>query len=272
MIPFVAIYATDFEDLIAELGSARGSSCFAIWFWLNREAFRSGTSVFDLSLRALEYRAGFARQTVIECRDELERLGFIETEHRQTPTQAGKSVHLTAQYRLLRGHYRSPEIGPPSPETEPRGQKTSAPVGEENLTTIQEGQEGQPIPPTPQGGGVSDKPTGRLTKTEKKRLRVEQNTPLMVRIGSWFGQKPDTLWSLYQAEALAQLTQQGDFKDADLALLEGFYTTEPTNGEKDTRRHSLSTLLNNWVDELTKAGRWANLQARSRDDTGRDGL
>ena len=119
---------------------------------------------------------------------------------------------------------------------------------------------------------MSDRPTGRLTKTEKKRLRVEQNTPLMVRIGSWFGHEPDTLWTLYQAEALAQLTQQGDFKDADLALLEEFYTTGPTNGEKDTRRHSLSTLLNNWVDELTKAGRWARQQARSRDDNGRAAL
>ena len=272
MIPFVAIYPTDFEDLVAELGSARGSSCFALWFWLNREAFRSGTSVFDLSLRALEYRTGFARQTVIELLGELARLCFIETEHRQAPTQAGKSVHLTAQHRLLRGHYGGQETGPPGPETEPPGPESSDPMAEEIQTTIQEGQEGQPIPPNPQGGVVFDKPTGRPTKTEKKRLRVEQNTPLMVRIGSWFGQKPDTLWSLYQAEALAQLTQQGDFKDADLALLEGFYTTEPTNGEKDTRRHSLSTLLNNWRDELNKARRWADQQARSRDDTGRDGL
>ena len=100
-------------------------------------------------------------------------------------------------------------------------------------------------PPNPPKGGR------RLKEAEKKRMKVRENTELMIRIGSWFDRKPDTLWSVYEAEALEQI---GGMKAEDLKLMERYYTARIN--ERDIRRRDLPTLLNNWTSELDRARKY----------------
>ena len=104
-------------------------------------------------------------------------------------------------------------------------------------------------------GGVGG--TKKLSETEKKRVKVKENTPLMRRIGLWFGRKHETLWAIYEAEALAVL---GRITDEDLAPLENYYVNFVVEKKFDPRRRDLSTLLNNWQLELDRANGWVKSQ------------
>ena len=97
-----------------------------------------------------------------------------------------------------------------------------------------------------------------MNSSDKRRLRVAENTPDMVRIGQWFGRRPTTLWSVYEAEALEQL---GTLPEDDVDLLEGYYTAADIPEGADCRRRSVETLLNNWNGELDRARRF---QARHK--------
>ena len=76
----------------------------------------------------------------------------------------------------------------------------------------------------------------------------------MVEIGSWFGRKPDTLWSLYEASALKQLwpLNEGEYR-----AIRAYYRASPekvvSKFGKDFRRQNVETLLNNWMGELDRA-------------------
>jgi len=96
------------------------------------------------------------------------------------------------------------------------------------------------------------KPT-RLSREQKKRMKVKLNTPVMEKIGAWFGRKPSTLWTLYEAEALVEL---GHIPEEDLELLESYYTGD--HAQADVRRRDITTLLNNWAGELDRARAVAN--------------
>lgn len=100
-------------------------------------------------------------------------------------------------------------------------------------------------------------PTRRLSPADKRRLRVQANTPLMARINAWFRRRPDTLWTLAEAEALAQLNLAGGNGQTaeDVRALELYYTAERMP-EPDYRRRDLPTLLNNWAGEVDRAKRW----------------
>jgi len=88
-----------------------------------------------------------------------------------------------------------------------------------------------------------------LTKEEKKRARVEVNTDDMKRLGSWFGRKASTRWTLAEAEALAQLQPlDGD----EVETLNDYYTAQIDKAD-DMRRRSVETLLNNWPGEVDRA-------------------
>ena len=98
-------------------------------------------------------------------------------------------------------------------------------------------------------------PRGHVQSTmnlsTKKRVRVEDNTELQVRIGKFFNRKPSTLWSLADAEALLQINPF----DGAVAMLEAYYSATVPDVAK-FRRKSLPTLLNNWDEELDKARRF----------------
>lgn len=89
---------------------------------------------------------------------------------------------------------------------------------------------------------------GNLSTTQKKKQRVKENTPLMIRIGSWFGRQPFTRWSVAEAEALADI----EATEAEINGMEVYYTAKIPK-DKDYRRTALETLLNNWNTDLDRA-------------------
>ena len=108
------------------------------------------------------------------------------------------------------------------------------------------------IPPNPQGGLVGSIPrkSKRLTSTEKRTTKITTNTPAMIRIGAWFGRQESTLWTIAEAEALERCNPS----EKELAGMEGYYAAD--HGDKDYRRTSVITLLNNWQSELDRAREW----------------
>jgi len=89
----------------------------------------------------------------------------------------------------------------------------------------------------------------RLSEVEKKRKRVVENSPMMIRIGEWFGRRGSTRWSLYEAEALTDL---GAIPEDELRAMQYYYEAS-IKKEDDFRRRNLETLLNNWSGELDRA-------------------
>lgn len=115
-------------------------------------------------------------------------------------------------------------------------------------------------PPNPQGDVVGEKANtpkkSRLTEAKKKRVKVTDNSSMMIRIGRWFGRKENTLWNIYEAEALEQVNPD----EAEIVVMESFYTAEINKDEGFYRRQSLDTLLNNWTGELDKARRFLEIR------------
>jgi len=87
-----------------------------------------------------------------------------------------------------------------------------------------------------------------MTEVQKKRTKVEANTPQMVKIGEWFGRKAETLWSVAESEALQQINPT----DKEIDGMATYYD-DLIPPEKDYRRRDLQTLLNNWPTELDRA-------------------
>lgn len=103
------------------------------------------------------------------------------------------------------------------------------------------------IPPNPQGGMAKKRRVKR-----SKNPTVYYNTPEMKRIGSWFGRKETTLWTLDEYVTY-QAIQEDCRGEAQINGMEYFYTAEEKEHEPLYRRTTLKTLLNNWMGELEKA-------------------
>lgn len=87
-----------------------------------------------------------------------------------------------------------------------------------------------------------------LTKEQRKRQRVNSNSPMMIQIGQWFGRKPDNLWTIADAVALLEIKPT----QAEVEILSRYYALD-LEKEQNFRRRDLSTLLNNWVQEVDRA-------------------
>lgn len=86
-----------------------------------------------------------------------------------------------------------------------------------------------------------------LTITERNRIKVNFNNPLMIRIGKWFRQKETTLWTIAEYLALEQVSPT----EEDLDLIGEHYSYEiEKNGYRYT---TISILLNNWSSARSKA-------------------
>ena len=105
------------------------------------------------------------------------------------------------------------------------------------------------IPPNPQGGISRPK----RKKSNPKHERVTENTPAMIQINDWFGRRPDTLWTIEQARILELINPS----EAVLNGMGNFYLADETPESPLFRRTTLTTLLNNWDDELDKARAYA---------------
>jgi hypothetical protein len=99
-----------------------------------------------------------------------------------------------------------------------------------------------------------------LTEREKKLQRVEENTPAMQRLNLIFGRREDTLWTIYQAEGLAQF---GSLTEEEYRALEVYYEN-PKAAEREKRylRSKLDQLINNLPDDIEKARDWCRRNKR----------
>lgn len=113
-----------------------------------------------------------------------------------------------------------------------------------------------PLPPEGDGPRVMPENWGRMNKTKQGKTKVLANNKLMIRIGAWFGRSADTLWTVAEAAALIELKPT----KAEVEGMEIYYTANLPE-EKDTRRRSLYTLLNQWnLTELDRARAYINSQ------------
>ena len=97
----------------------------------------------------------------------------------------------------------------------------------------------------------------KLSETEKGRLRVLGNSPLMLRVGKLFNRNESTLWTIGEAESLSQISPT----NKELATLKNYYSAVFPK-DKDYRRRKLQTLLNNWNGEVDIARAWAKEQQK----------
>ena len=102
-----------------------------------------------------------------------------------------------------------------------------------------------------------------MSAIEKKRKRCSENTPVMIRIGKWFKRQDKTLWTVYEAEALAQL---GNLPEDELTVVEDFYRASLPPKE-DYRRQDVATLLNHWTGEVDKARKFQAAHSTSNRPT-----
>lgn len=78
----------------------------------------------------------------------------------------------------------------------------------------------------------------------------DQNSPLMIRIGKLFNRRETTRWSEKERRALKALMP---LDPEEVALVERFHGVHMHPEERDNRRTSVETLLNNWPTELDRA-------------------
>ena len=88
-----------------------------------------------------------------------------------------------------------------------------------------------------------------MTEKQKKLTKVESNTVAMIRIGSWFGRRQSSLWSVYEEESLKLIEP---INQDDFAFMETYYTAHISR-DGDIRRRDVPALLNNWISELDRA-------------------
>lgn len=96
-------------------------------------------------------------------------------------------------------------------------------------------------------------------KDRRKSQRVEENTALMNRIGSWFRRRPETLWQVDEARELASL---GEVPESELELLDWWFLktgegdTTDKKDERNYKRRKITQLLNNWSAEIDRANEY----------------
>ena len=126
-------------------------------------------------------------------------------------------------------------------------------------------------PLTPQGGDSQElfresnidqkdrylpKDWRKITKADQKKIKVLKNSPSMNQIGSWFGRREGTLWTIAEAASLMMVKPSQSEIDGM-----GIYYQAQISADDDIRRRDLQTLLNNWSGELDRARKFVNDQA-----------
>jgi hypothetical protein len=145
-------------------------------------------------------------------------------------------------------------INPPAKEPAEEPSRNQRGTNEEplNKKVIKKEEKNKtPLPPEGDGlaiGGI--RPAWRrMSKGDQKLQKIESNTELMARIGGWFGRQPNTPWTVAEAIALERINPSDSAVDG----MESYYLATSIPAEKDIRRRSLPTLLNNWPEELDRA-------------------
>jgi hypothetical protein len=170
---------------------------------------------------------------------------------RTAKRRAGSERHMPDRTRTETG--QNPDITPDTDRTEPGHYPGQNPDITPDRTRTETGiyhlLPSSPYLPSEDTG--LQEPSGKKKPSEKRTGRVSENTPLMVRIGKWFGMRETTLWTVEQSKKLKDLAPAED----EIAAHEAFYAIED-DPWRNYRRRDLSTQLNNWVDDLTKHREW----------------
>lgn len=235
----------------------------AVWAWLDQHS-TTGTNVRITSayLDRLTACPGFAdaMRAVEWLRGRDGDLEFPDFDkHNGDPAKARASD--TKRKRESRSSDASRTSVRNNPETQP--DKCPGISGPEKRR-----EEESKNPPNPQGGdgetnlfGETDsQPKDRclpanwskLTKADQRKSKVLRNSPAMIQIGSWFGRKPDTLWTIAEAASLMMLRPSPQEVDG----MGVYYSAEIPSD--DIRRRDLGTLLNNWSGELDRARKFVS--------------
>jgi len=251
LIPFIKLARKTFKsDLWLE---KRSFSKFEEWLDLIQSAnFNDGMRIIDnkmisiekgelvASYRFLAERWGWTKSKVERFLKKLEQ----KCSKIRTRTEEGMTVITLLNY-----------------DTYNKGQDSdrgdSGTVSGQRRDKEGEGKEGgeQSLPGLGGEKKVPVKKKKPLTAEQKKRAKVESNTLAMEMIGSIFGRRHNTLWSIYEAEALSEL-DDSDLAETELRLLSKFYAHEMRRGDDGRHRRSIDTLLNNWQGEMDKARNW----------------
>ena len=94
---------------------------------------------------------------------------------------------------------------------------------------------------------------GQSAKARRQKTgRVAENTPLMMRVGAMMGRRPETLWSVAEADLLKQLK---DIPEDELVVMDEYYSAKIPK-DQDYRRTCVERLLKYWTEELDKANTW----------------
>ena len=161
--------------------------------------------------------------------------------------------------------YQTDRNGSETGVKQERNASETLPTPNNNDNNINNDNNDKNIPPIiPPGDDEPKKPKSKkFTDTELKKLRVEENTPDMIRIGAFkkFGRKASTLWNRYEEKSLAMVSPTKE----EIDEMEKFYNASIPH--EDYRRTTLQVLLNNWHGELDKA---RDYNAKNRSNTGID--
>ena len=263
--PEVAMIA---EDLSIDPDAVTGK-LIRLWVWADQQTINGNAPSVPLAfLDRLVFCPGFCKA--------LQKVGWIQLDEGRVnfPNfgihngSSAKKRALTAR-RKASCKARQSEIDE-NPQGKAEGENREKPPRKSNAPSVPRSdkngtQEALPIAlpreekrreenNTPQSPprGVGDEwdrilPSGsqNLTKTDQQRRTVKKNSGLMIRVGGWFKKRPETLWSIYDARALRDLSP---IPEEDLELMETYYTSGT-----DFLRRDIKTLLNNWRSELDRA-------------------
>ena len=95
----------------------------------------------------------------------------------------------------------------------------------------------------------------RMSEKDRKQSKVNYNDETMQTIGTWFGRRPETLWTVAEAAALSKSNPL----QKEIEGMGKYYTA--TIAVDDYRRRDLLTLLNNWTSELDRARAFVTKQS-----------
>lgn len=225
------------------------------WSWADKQTIDgNGIKLSDARIDSLVGRPGFA--------DALRKVEWLEGENgsltlpnfQRHNGDSAKARVLEAEAKRIRRKQQKPdqELSDTCPTISHKKVGPEKRRDREEIPPLLFPQEGED-----HEGRFLPKGWKNMSRDERKRRRVQANSPAMVTIGGFFGRREGTLWTVAEAVALLEVRPTQD----EVILLSRYYA-EPLDKDADYRRRDLSTLLNNWQTEVDRArSHYANTSA-----------
>ena len=250
---------------------------FFIWSCVNNDAAKCSVPSVWISRLRFEQQGYDVKSTRQKLLRNLEKKGWFTREH----AHRGKSTvfHLAKGSPFQKG---TEKPTPLSSDVDERAPENQHPIVEKGHRKTGRKGTGKPDERAPEnqhpmepsdrasicnpkeGDSNKKKPANRLTRSQKRRQKVESNSPVMIRIGSWFKQRPETLWTNADAQALEELS----ITEEELDLLEAYHSAPWSKlGKREdgafvpATSADISSLLNNWPNKVMHARTFAEVEA-----------